>query len=116
MQRDPAHLLDIFESAKMAVGYLENVSLEDFLRNYMLQDAVIRRIEIIGEASARVTLESRKKYSQLPWKEMKGMRNLLIHEYDDINLNEVWNTVKNELPALIKQIEELNLFDGENNI
>jgi len=76
MQRDPAHLLDIFESAKMAVGYLENISIENFLQNYLLQDAVIRRIEIIGEASARVTLESRKKYTQLPWKEMKGMHYL----------------------------------------
>ncbi|MDR3627063.1 MAG: DUF86 domain-containing protein [Ignavibacteriaceae bacterium] len=107
MPRDPAYFLDILESAKMAVNYLLNVSLEEFLGNYLIQDAVIRRIEIIGEASARVSQESKKKYSHLPWKEMKGMRNLLIHEYDDINLDEVWNTVKNELPGLIKQIEEL---------
>lgn len=107
MPRDPAYFLDILESAKMAVNYLLNVSLEEFLGNYLIQDAVIRRIEIIGEASARVSQESKKKYSHLPWKGMKGMRNLLIHEYDDINLDEVWNTVKNELPGLIKQIEEL---------
>jgi uncharacterized protein with HEPN domain len=52
----------------MAIGYLENISLEKFLNNYLIQNAVIRRIEIIGEASARVSLESRKKYSYLPWK------------------------------------------------
>jgi len=112
MQRDPAHFLDIFESAKMAVSYLENISLEDFLNNYLVQDAVIRRIEVIGEASSRISKESKQRYSHLPWKEMKGMRNLLIHEYDDINLDEVWNTVKTELPTLIKQIQELNLLDN----
>jgi uncharacterized protein with HEPN domain len=96
----------------MAVSYLENISLEDFLNNYLVQDAVIRRIEVIGEASSRISKESKQRYSHLPWKEMKGMRNLLIHEYDDINLDEVWNTVKTELPTLIKQIQELNLLDN----
>jgi uncharacterized protein with HEPN domain len=103
MQRDPANFLDILESAKMAINYISNISFEEFSSNLMIQDAVIRRIEIIGEASGRVGTESKKKYSHLPWKEMKGMRNLLINEYDDINLSDVWNTVNNELPGLIKE-------------
>jgi len=107
MQRDFAYLSDILESAKMAVSYLETISFMEFQENNLLQDAVIRRIEIIGEASIRINKATQSKYSHLPWREMKGMRNLLIHEYDDINIDEVWNTVKNDLPVIIKEIEKI---------
>lgn len=73
MQRDKAYLFDIADSAKLAVQYLSNISYEEFSLNTSIQDAVIRRIEIIGEASNRISKESKKKYSDLPWKEMKGM-------------------------------------------
>ena len=107
MHRDYAFLYDILNSAKTAVNYLENVNIEDFYNNIMLQDSVIRRIEIIGEASSKVSIESQKKHPHLPWREMKKMRNILIHEYDDVNLDIVWNTVKKELPSLIKGIEKI---------
>jgi uncharacterized protein with HEPN domain len=107
MHRDLSYLTDILESAKTVISYLSNISIEEFYKNGILQDAVIRRIEIIGEASSRVSEVSQKKYPDLPWREMKGMRNLLIHEYDVIDIDEVWNTVKNELPKLIKQIEKI---------
>ena len=87
--------------------YLEKISYEEFVKDTVVQDAVIRRIEIIGEASNRISDQSRNKYSQMPWVEMKGMRNLLIHEYDEIDLKEVWNTVKNDLLPLIKEIEKI---------
>jgi uncharacterized protein with HEPN domain len=89
------------------VEYLEKISYEEFVKDTVVQDAVIRRIEIIGEASNRISDQSRNKYSQMPWVEMKGMRNLLIHEYDEIDLKEVWNTVKNDLLPLIKEIEKI---------
>lgn len=107
MLRDIAYLSDILESAKIAASYLETTSYEEFEKNGIIQDAVIRRIEIIGEASNRVSNEVQKQYPDILWREMKGMRNLLIHEYDVINIDEVWNTVKNEFPKLIKQIEEI---------
>ncbi len=109
MQRDKAYLFDIIDSAKLAVQYLSNISYEDFSLNTSIQDAVIRRIEIIGEASNRISKESKSRYNDLPWKEMKGMRNLLIHEYDEIDLKNVWDTVKNNLPSLITAIEEILL-------
>jgi uncharacterized protein with HEPN domain len=107
MHRDIGYLSDILDSAKLAVNYLEKISYEEFVQDTAIQDAVIRRIEIIGEASNRVSNASRNKYDYLPWVEMKGMRNLLIHEYDELDLKEVWNTVKNDLPPLIKQIEKI---------
>ena len=107
MQRDISYFSDILDSSKLAVGYLANISYNEFKQNTAIQDAVIRRIEIIGEAANRISDTSRKRYDHLPWTEMKGMRNLLIHEYDEIDLKEVWNTVKNDLPSLIIEIEKI---------
>ena len=107
MQRDQAYFFDILDSAELAVKYLSGITYEEFLQNTSIQDSVIRRIEIIGEASGRVSSASKNKYDQLPWNEMKGMRNLLIHEYDEIDLKDVWNTVKNDLPELIKSIDKI---------
>jgi uncharacterized protein with HEPN domain len=107
MHRDLSYLSDISESIKLAINYLEDITFENFEKNTALQDAVIRRIEIIGETSNRISKAVQDKYDYLPWSEMKGMRNLLIHEYDYIDLREVWNTVKNDLPALIKEIDKI---------
>lgn len=107
MQRDISYFSDILSSSKLAVEYLEKISFDEFIKNTAIQDAVIRRIEIIGEAANRISEQSKSKYDNLPWTEMKGMRNLLIHEYDEIDLKEVWNTVKNDLPALIKEMEKI---------
>ncbi|VFN07830.1 MAG: Uncharacterized conserved protein, contains HEPN domain, partial [Candidatus Kentron sp. G] len=76
-------------------------------RNTQLQDSVIRRIEIIGEAARRVSPVMRERYPQIPWSEMVSMRNRMIHEYDDIDLPIVWNTVQQDLPALLRLIEPL---------
>lgn len=107
MPHDKSYFFDILESAKLAVEYLSNTSFEEFLKDTSKQDAVIRRIEIIGEASNRISEESKSIYIHLPWQEMKGMRNLLIHEYDEVDLKDVWYTVKNDLPALIAEIEKI---------
>jgi len=107
MQRDIGYFSDIFNSSKLAVEYLSKISYNEFEQNTAIQDAVIRRIEIIGEAANRISEESRMRYKHLPWIEMKGMRNLLIHEYDEIDLKEVWNTVKNDLPNLIEEIKKI---------
>jgi uncharacterized protein with HEPN domain len=74
------------------------------------QDAVIRNIEIIGEAANRIqrdTPEFVAAHPQLPWIEMRGMRNKVIHNYFDVNLTVVWNTVKDDLPRLKRQIDDL---------
>ena len=69
-----------------------------------MQDAVIRRFEVIGEAARRISDEGQSAYAGLPWMEMIGMRNIMIHEYDNVDLHVVWNTVKNSLPGLIAAI------------
>ena len=107
MQRDSEFLLDILEAAKLAVSYVGEKSKEDFLKDVQCQDAVIRRFEIIGEASRRISEETRISHSELPWGEMIAMRNVMIHEYDDVDLVIVWETVKNNLPSLIESLERI---------
>jgi uncharacterized protein with HEPN domain len=107
MSRDPQYFLDILEAAKLAQSYLARKAKEEFLQDTLCQDAVIRRLEIIGEAARRLSPEARTSLPELTWNAMIGMRNLLIHEYDDVDLSIVWDTVKIDLPALIKAIDPL---------
>jgi uncharacterized protein with HEPN domain len=75
------------------------------LRDIQLQDSVIRRIEILGEAARRVSPATREALPEVPWAGMVGMRNLMIHDYDDLDLEIVWATVQHDLPDLIARLE-----------
>ena len=86
MQRDNAYLLDILEAAKLGVTYVGKKTKEEFLNDIQCQDAVIRRLEIIGEAAGRVSGETKSAFPNLPWSEMVGMRNIMIHDYDDVDM------------------------------
>lgn len=107
MQRDRGYLLDILESARLAAQYLEEKTEKEFYADTKSQDAVIRRFEVIGEAARRISDEGQSSYPGLPWVEMIGMRNIMIHEYDNVDLHIVWNTVKNSLPNLIDAISAI---------
>lgn len=107
MQRDRVYLLDILEAAKLAVSYIENKSKDDFLNDIQCQDAVIRRLEIIGEAARRIEDDTQATLPYLPWREMIGMRNIMIHEYDDIDFDTVFKTVQKDLPSLIESLEKI---------
>jgi uncharacterized protein with HEPN domain len=110
MKRDKAYFFDIAEAARLAVSYVEQTTREEFLSDIKSQDSVIRRLEIIGEAARRISEETRKAYPSLPWKEMIGMRNFLIHDYDDVDIQVVWKTVKKDLPDLLDKMKNAELF------
>ncbi|MDD9994089.1 MAG: DUF86 domain-containing protein [Rhodospirillales bacterium] len=107
MNRDAIHLVDIVKSAHRIRDYVSGTSRLDFLENTQLQDSVIRRLEIIGEAAGRVSPEFRDENPGIPWSKMKGMRNWMIHRYDDIDMDVVWETVERDIPGLIGQLESL---------
>jgi len=107
MSRDGAYLLDILGSARAAVSYLSRKTQAEFLSDQQCQDAVIRRLEIIGEAARRVSQETRTAFPHLPWAEMVSMRNRMIHVYDDVDLGIVWDTVRTDLPELVHQLEPI---------
>ena len=105
MQRDRQFLLDILQSAELIVTYTEQCTKAEFLENVQLQDAVIRRLLVIAEAAKRVSEETQQRFSNIAWQEINGMRNRLVHEYDDVNLNIVWDVVQFEIPELIQQLK-----------
>ncbi len=107
MQRDNAYLLDILEAARLALDYVGKKTKEEFLNDLQCRDAVIRRIEIMGEAAGRVSEETKGAFPNLPWSEMVGMRNFMIHDYNEVDMVIVWETVQNDLPPLIFALESI---------
>ena len=107
MSRDDTYLVDILESAKIAIKHVAGKSWEDFQYDMQCQDAVLRGIEIIGEAARHVSPETQKKYSQIPWRELAVLRNLVIHQYDAVDINQVWDTTQNKLPPLVNQLSKI---------
>ena len=107
MLRDDACLFDILESPRAALEYMHGKTWDEFSKEHLLQDAVVRRLEIIGEASGRVSSATQKKHAHLPWQAMKGTRNRVIHEYDSIELDIIWDIVKQDLPYLVNELEKI---------
>jgi uncharacterized protein with HEPN domain len=101
---DTAYLLDILIAANKAMGYLEGLTLMEFESSELHQYAVMRALEIIGEAARRVSDETKGTHPEIPWKQITGMRNRLVHEYFRINLAAVWDTVQRDLPELVKVV------------
>lgn len=104
MKRDRAYLKHILDAISNIEKFLENVDKENFLRNVEKQYAVLRGLEIIGEATKNLSEEIKKKNPRIPWKEIAGMRDKLIHQYFGVDLDLVWETVRTKLPELKDQI------------
>ena len=109
MKSDLVYLLHIQEFCSDIIEYIkyETNSFDDFKNNKMLVDAVIRKLEIIGEASNNISDEFKNKYSNIPFKEMKGIINILIHEYFGVDYNIVYKTAIEEIPKLKNQIDDI---------
>ena len=103
--------MDFLSDSKEAVlrinGYIESLSYEEFLEDIKTQDAVVRNLEIIGEAAKNISEELKGKYPQVYWKDLAGARDKLIHHYFGVNLDIVWNIVKQELPGILLQLENI---------
>ena len=107
MGRDDARLLDMLLAAKESSKYTEGVTLEEFDRNRLLQHAVTRLIEIVGEAARNISTEFKAAHPEIPWSGIVGMRNRLVHEYFRVAPDKVWEVVKKDMAALVALIEPL---------
>jgi uncharacterized protein with HEPN domain len=108
MRKDPKIFLGhIIESIEAIEQHTKGTSKDDFFKNIMVQDAVIRRIEIMGEAVKNLPPDYKRNHSEIEWREITGMRDKLIHEYFGADINVVWQTIKKDIPYLKKQISEL---------
>lgn len=97
-------LLDILESIEKIEKYTKGATEHKFLGNDEMQDAVMKRLEVIGEATKNIPENIRKEYPKIPWQQMESMRNVLIHEYFGITMKRIWDTTQKDIPKLKKQI------------
>jgi uncharacterized protein with HEPN domain len=101
MKSDLLYVDHVIETANVIASYLFDVSLESFLDNRMLCDAVMRNLQILSESTQKISNEIKDKYPNIPWKDISGFRNILTHDYiEDIDLQIVWNVTANKLPEL----------------
>lgn len=101
------YIEDILDAMEKAEILLNDVSFEQFEADFRINFAVVRALEIIGEATKRLPVDVRESYSDIPWRNMAGMRDRIVHGYDSINLPIVWHVVKTDIPALKPQIRQI---------
>lgn len=105
--RDHVRFHHMLDAALAAISHLSNRSRGDLDSDRLLLNGVVRELEIIGEAASQVAQDTRKQFPQLPWKEMVGLRNRLIHAYFDVNIDTIWLVITEALPPLISQLNQI---------
>ena len=99
------YLDDILESAELIESYTATISESEFYNSGEKQDAILHRLQIIGEAAKHVPEAYRQKWNQVPWKDIAGIRDIIVHEYFGITLTMIWKTVVEDIPLLKQQIQ-----------
>ena len=106
-RNDAAYLLDMLLAARDGLSFTEGMSYEEFARDRRTQLSVLKSIEILGEAATRVSEDTKRAHAAIPWRDIVGMRNRLVHAYFDIDLPVVWGSVCTDLPVLIARLEPM---------
>ncbi|MEX2430470.1 MAG: DUF86 domain-containing protein [Dehalococcoidia bacterium] len=107
MQRDSGHLLDMLLAARRIQEYTQGKSKEDFLTDSLLEYGTRYLIMVIGEAARRVSPSARAELPGIDWPEIIGTRNVVVHQYDNVELDTLWDIVQNDLPRLIETLGPL---------
>ncbi len=104
MQRDPESLIDIVTAIRRILRFTDGVSRADLEANDEKLSAILYQISIIGEATKRLSPTFRDAHPEIPWREIAGMRNVIVHEYDQLDLDVIWDVVQNKLSELLHLI------------
>lgn len=105
--RDAAHLWDMLEAARSAVRFVSDKTFSEYRDDEILQAALERKIEIIGEAARRVSVDFKGSHHEIPWRQIIAQRNVIVHEYGEVDHSLIWNVIHENLPALIVTLERL---------
>lgn len=104
---DVTRLHHMLNHAREAVELLSDKSLEDLEADRVLQLALVRLVEVVGEAATRVSDEGQRRYGCIPWQQARGTRKRLVHGYDTVDLRVLWDTITDDLPPLIAELERI---------
>ena len=107
MSNDRVYLMHIRDSLREVQTFIRGESYESFLKNRMVQNAVMRSFEVVGEAARLISSELRESHPEVPWRLMSDFRNKLIHDYFGLDLEVIWRTATEDTPVLLQQIDQL---------
>ncbi len=107
MNRDDASLLDIHKAAKKVLDFSKNLTKEQLDNNEEKKAAILYEMIVIGEATKRLSEGFRLRHSEIPWKDIAGMRDILAHQYDRVNLETLWDAIQKDVPELLTLLEPL---------
>ncbi|MBD2553012.1 DUF86 domain-containing protein [Limnothrix sp. FACHB-708] len=106
-KNDYVYIGHMIDNANKAISFIAGLSRSDFDQDEQLRLAVTHLLQIVGEAARRVSVEFREAHPEIPWKAIVGMRSKVVHDYFSVDDDVIWDTIKNDLPALVKQLETL---------
>jgi len=106
MSRERDALFDMLEYATLAMEHLAGKTVEELRENIQLRNAVLYELAVIGEAATRISQETKLRFPGIPWPIVIGMRNVLVHEYERVNVVKVFDTVRRDLPELVRVLTE----------
>jgi uncharacterized protein with HEPN domain len=109
MKENQVYIEHILLAIEKILGYTKDISKDDFIKNEMIQDAVIRNIVIIGEATKKISDDFKASFGSIPWKVMAGMRDKLIHDYMGVDTEVVWKTIEKDIPLLESLLRNIDL-------
>jgi uncharacterized protein with HEPN domain len=107
MSRDEATLLDLLAAAERVIAFRGDLDRDGFFADLKTQAAVLHQLLLLGEGAKRLSAEFRAQHAEIPWRSIAGMRDHLVHKYDDVDPDEVWATVTRDVPALVEALRKL---------
>ena len=107
MPRDNESLIDIERAARRILRYTDNISRDELEMNDEKLSAILYQIAIIGEATKRLSQDFRQQHPEIPWREIAGMRDMLIHKYDQVDFDVIWDVIQSKLPELLTKLKPI---------